>query len=241
MAVQSSPAWQAQRVSPAADEKSALGKVVWFGIVWVVGVVAGWVVGFFIFWTAFSSSTFYNLPPNPSPSEVSAAMGPFFQYGALIVPLTLAVELAGMVLLTLAFRQMRKVDPGEFSLPSSMMLVLILGMLVAGSAVVPLFYNLPDIIAQAPYSSGSTPSAAFVSAIGSIIVYGLVAGVGGLMALIGVIGGVLLGVWRLGSRYNETLFKVGAILVIIPLLNILAPVLILLAASQVRGRLGRGV
>ncbi len=240
MAVQSPPPWTAQQAS-AADEKSALDKVIWFGIVWVVGTVAGWVVGFFIFWTAFSSSTFYNLPPNPTPSEVSAAMGPFFQYSSLIVPVTLVVELAGIVLLALAFRQLRKVDPGEFSLPSSMMLVLILGAIVTGTAVVPLFYNLPNIIAQAPYPSGSTPSAAFMSSIGSVIVYALVAGVGGLMALIGVLGGVLLGVWRLGSRYNEALFKVGAIFVIIPALNVLAPILILIAASQAKGRLGRGV
>lgn len=241
MVVQSPQVWSAQQTSQAAGEKSALDKVVWFGVVWIVGIVAGWVIGFFIFWAAFSSTTFYSLPPNPTPSEVSSAMGPFFQYSGLIVPVTFAIEIAGMVLLALAFRELRRVDPGRFSLPSSMMLVLILGAVVAGAAVIPLFYNLPNVIAQAPYPSGSTPSSAFVSSIGSVIVYALVAGVGGLLALVGVIGGVLLGVWRLGTRYDESLFKVGATLMIIPLLNILAPILILLAASQARGRLGRGV
>ena len=55
--------------------------------------------------------------------------------------------------------------------------------------------------------------------------------------LVGVIGGQILGLWRVGSRYNETVIKVGAIFTIIPLLNIVAPILVLIGAYQVKGRL----
>ncbi len=236
MSVQAPPVWTPEQPHSLL-EKSALGKVVWFGIIWIVGVLAGWVLDFYIFWTAFSSSSFYNLPQNPTPSQVSSAMGPLFQYASLTVPVTLAIELLGVIMLTLAFRDLRKIDSASFSLPATLMLLLIAGAIIVGAAAVPMVYNMPGIIAHAPYSSGSAPSSAFISAIGGIFAYLAVAAIGGLIALVGVLGGVLLGVWRLGTRYDETLFKVGAIFVIIPFLNILAPILILIAASQVRGRL----
>jgi hypothetical protein len=60
---------------------------------------------------------------------------------------------------------------------------------------------------------------------------------GALLALIGGVGGLILGVWRIGSKYDETMLKAGAIFIVIPFLNILAPILILLGASSVKGRL----
>ena len=61
----------------------------------------------------------------------------------------------------------------------------------------------------------------------------------GIQALVGTVGGQLLGLWRVGSRYNSTIIKVGAIFVIIPLLNFVAPILILIGAYQVRGSLSK--
>jgi hypothetical protein len=62
---------------------------------------------------------------------------------------------------------------------------------------------------------------------------------GGILLLIGGIM-ILIGIWRLGTRYNESLLKVGAILLIIPVLNIVAPFLIYFGASQAERRLGAG-
>jgi hypothetical protein len=60
--------------------------------------------------------------------------------------------------------------------------------------------------------------------------------VGGIVALVGFIG-VLIGLWRIGTRYDETLVKVGAILLIIPYVSVVGGILIAIGASQARGRL----
>jgi hypothetical protein len=54
---------------------------------------------------------------------------------------------------------------------------------------------------------------------------------GAILLLIGEIM-VLIGIWRLGTRYNESLLKIGAIFVIIPFLDIVAPFLIYFGANQ---------
>ena len=163
-------------------------------------------------------------------------MGPLFQNFTIIIPVVLAIEAVGVILLTLALRQLRMVDP-TFSLPSKLILLLVAGVVLAGIGAVPLFYNLPNIIASAPSQTGATPSSAFMSSFGTTFAYIGVVALGGLLALIGAVGGLVLGVWKLGTRYDETLFKIGAILFIIPVANVLAPILVLLAAIQVRGRL----
>jgi len=52
-----------------------------------------------------------------------------------------------------------------------------------------------------------------------------------------LIGGQILGLWRVGTRYNETTIKVGAIFTIVPLLNIVGPILVLIGALEAKGRL----
>ncbi len=64
----------------------------------------------------------------------------------------------------------------------------------------------------------------------------LLLGVAAILALIGYIG-LLIGIWRLGTRYGESLFKVGAVLLIIPLLSVIGVILILVAARSSRAKL----
>ena len=84
--------------------------------------------------------------------------------------------------------------------------------------------------------AGGLPPA-FAALLGSLFVDFALLAVGVVVLLVGVIGGQILGLWRVGSRYNETVIKVGAIFTIIPLLNIVAPILVLIGAYQVKGRL----
>jgi hypothetical protein len=60
-----------------------------------------------------------------------------------------------------------------------------------------------------------------------------------IVLLIGAIG-LLIGIWRLGTRYQEGLLKVAAILLILPVLNIVGFVLILVASRSLRNRIGSG-
>ncbi len=48
--------------------------------------------------------------------------------------------------------------------------------------------------------------------------------------------GLLVGIWRLGSRYSEWMFKVGAIFLLIPFLNVAGAVFVLIAARESGGK-----
>jgi Protein of unknown function (DUF973) len=63
-----------------------------------------------------------------------------------------------------------------------------------------------------------------------------------LFAVLAVVGyiGILIGIWRLGTRYGDDRFKLGAILLIIPVLDIVGAVLILLAARSASAETRRG-
>jgi hypothetical protein len=49
--------------------------------------------------------------------------------------------------------------------------------------------------------------------------------------------GLLLGLWRIGSRYDSGVTKIGAILSIIPVVNIVSPILILVGVMGVERKL----
>ncbi|HEV2138401.1 MAG TPA: DUF973 family protein [Nitrososphaerales archaeon] len=237
MSTQTAPMGTAQPASP--EERSGLNKVMWFGLIQIVGMVVGWVSVFFIFGLQFGTfSGLRNLPQNATQAQVSAALGPFFQNFSLLIPIDIAVGLVAAVVLTMGLRDMSRVDGSRFSVPWKLMIFLMIGSALAGVSVYLIFNDIPAIIAHAPRAPG-TPSTDFYSVIGSLVLAGLVAVIGGILALIGLIGGQILGLWRVGSKYNETLLKLGAIFVIIPVLNIVAPFLVLIGAYQVKGRIDR--
>ena len=225
--------------SAIPQERSALAKVLWYGVVEIAGMVVGGASFFYFFFSAFASAGF-NMPPNATPSQVSTALAPIFQNLGLLIASALGVGLVATVLLTMGIREFRKVDYSKFDVPWIFMLILIVGTAVSLAGLVPLFNSIPSIIAQTP-AVASTPSAAFFSTMGSLIGSVVIAGVGGILALVGSIGGVILGLWRVGSRYDETIIKIGAIFTIIPLLNIVAPILILVGTYAIRGRLHKPV
>jgi hypothetical protein len=237
MSYQSPPVGVSPQPQAQADEKSALQKVIWFGVLQLVGLVAGWVLGFYVFGTVFTTPSTYNLPPNPSPAQVGAALGPLFQGLSLLVPIVAIVQIVAVVVLAMGMRQFRTVDRERFSVPSVLTLLMLAGAIIATVGLVPFFNAIPNIIAQAPSNSSAAPSSAFASAIASLLVDILFLLIGGILGLIGLIGGQILGLWRVGSRYNETIIKLGAIFAVIPLLDIVAPILIIVGAFQAKGRL----
>jgi len=231
----------------SSEERSALNKVMWFGIIQLVGIVAGWVAAFYLFSSFFYNASLLNsLGPNPSSAAVASALGPIFQDLIYIIPLALGIYLVGLIVLTLGFRGLAKVDRARFNISTPFMVVLIVGLLIAGGGGVTILNSVPSMIASASsvcnYSSGAyscTPSAAFFNQFGTVFAYIGLALVGGLLALIGLIGGLILGLWRVGSRYNQTTIKIGAIFEVIPLLQIIAPILILLGANEAKNTLSK--
>jgi len=224
--------------SSAAEESSALTKVMLFAIVQLAGVIGGAVGVFYVFSSVFmNTNLFTSLPTNPTPAQVATALGPVFQDVTYIIPLALGIEIIGLLLLFLGLRGLGKVDGPRFRVPSVLTALMIVGLLLVAGGAVPLINSIPNLISQAP--SSGTPSAAFMNQLSTLIGYLGIILLGGLLSLIGIIGGLILGLWRVGSRYNQTTIKIGAIFEIIPLLNIVAPILIILGASEAKQTVSR--
>jgi len=231
-------------MATSSEERSALSKVMWFGIIELVGIGAGWVAAFYVFTNFFNAGVFSSLPSNPTGAQVASALGPIFQDVVYIIPLSVGIELVGLLVLTLGFRGLAKVDSPRFHISTPFMVVLIVGLLIVAGGAVPLLNSVPGMLSTAlqncsyPYTATTcTPSTAFFNQFSTIFVYFGLMLLGGLLTLIGYIGGLILGLWRVGSRYNQTTLKVGAIFQIIPLLNIIAPILIILGANEAKNTL----
>jgi hypothetical protein len=137
-----------------------------------------------------------------------------------------------------------EVDRDRFGTPSILLLLAIAGLVLVGLGVFPMLSNVSSLITQAPVTPGGVPSQAFFSSLSSLLVYFVLLVLGGILALVGVIGGVILGLWRVGERYDQTIIKIGAIFFVIPLLNIIAPVLLLVGAWEAKKQIakpGRGI
>jgi len=118
----------------------------------------------------------------------------------------------------------------RFTSPASLALVAVIGVVLASLGVGLLFDALYRAVACAgvgnPIPTGCLPGGEELAGFG-------LTGVGAIMAIVGYIG-VLIGIWRLGTRYDETVFKVGAILLIFPLLNIVGAILLLVGIDSAR-------
>jgi hypothetical protein len=62
-------------------------------------------------------------------------------------------------------------------------------------------------------------------------------GIGSIVTLVGYVG-VAVGVWRLGTRYRVRLFRIGAVLLLIPYVSGLGSALVALGARRQLRRLG---
>jgi hypothetical protein len=239
MSVPAPPQWTPQAAAPASapDESSGLRKMMWFGILQLAGQVTGWVAYAYFFGALFTTPFGLNLPPNPTPAQVSQALGPLFQAFTVLIPVGVAIQVAALTLLALAFRDLRKVDRAKFSTPSTLMILMVVGLIVAGAAAIPLVATIPTLIAQVPTGANPSATPVFASLISTLIIVVAIIGIGALLLLVGLIGGQILGLWRAGERYDQTTLKLGAIFAIIPLLSIVAPILVIVGAHEARGRL----
>ncbi len=223
--------------SNQAIERPALNKVMWFGIVQLIGFAAGWAAGYYLYGEFFASLGSLGLGPNTTPADVSAALGPIFQSMVPLVAVSFAIEVVGLLILTLAFRDLVKVNRSVFYIPMIFTVILVAGVVVAALGFIPIVNGIPTLIAQVPTNSTGTLPPAFASAIGSLFIDFAAIVIAGILALIGVIGGQILGLWRVGARYDQIIIKIGAIFTIIPLLSIVAPILVLIGAYEAKGRL----
>jgi hypothetical protein len=169
----------------------------------------------------------------------SAGSGTSLTLNLTALYLVVAVGAVGIILVLLelwlyrrAFVTLGRQDT-RFSTPATMVLVA----LVALAIIVLVLVALVDVIYQAIVCAGSgNPITSACIDVGTVLGLAAVLGVTAIVAFIGVIG-LLIGIWRLGTRYDEAMFKVGAILFIFPVLNFVALILILVAARSASRRL----
>lgn len=226
----------AQISAGGSRPRSGLRKVMLFGILQLVGLVFGWVAGLLFIVRALSGVTTLTPGQALTPSQASALLGPIFKDLSVLVPANVVIQVVGLVFLLLGFHELSKLD-NRFSAPYVLTIVMLVGTLLVLVGAVPLFLDIPNLAAQLPSTTGEAPSPGLVSAIGSIIGFFVLIVIGCILTFIGFIGGQMLGLWRVGSKYDETLLKLGAIFAIVPLLNIVAPVLVIVGANQVTKRL----
>jgi hypothetical protein len=161
------------------------------------------------------------------------------------IPLLAVQELAltagiGLVLALLyfwyyrrAFQTLAPVD-ARFSTPGKLTLLALIALVLiaaVGAGILVLVYQA--IQCAGPSDVITSACVSFRALAGLVLLLAVFA----ILALVGFIG-FLIGIWRLGTRYGESTFKVGAVLMIIPLLNIVGVILVLVAARSARARLG---
>ncbi|MCI4352766.1 MAG: DUF973 family protein [Thermoplasmata archaeon] len=151
----------------------------------------------------------------------------------------LGVELAAFAALVASFElyregfvELRDVDTRFSSSPTFALLAMI-GFVILAVGLLVLLLALYNIVSCAGHT---LPIPLGCLQLGTLLGGVALAGIGGIVALIGVIG-TLVAIWRLGERYAESLFKVGAILLIIPFLNIVGQILIFVAARGATSRI----
>ena len=148
----------------------------------------------------------------------------------LIVALGTAFELVLLVLIRLAFAPLASVDP-RFGTPATCALLGVIALPIIGVGSVLLFHSL----AGASCTSGTVTSGCDFGP-GFALGLGLIA-LGAIVGLIGIVG-VLIGLWRLGDRYQESNFHLASILTILPLLDLVGWILILTSSSAALRRWG---
>jgi len=148
----------------------------------------------------------------------------------ILVVIGVLLALLSFVLYTAGFAALRRSDR-RFSTPMVLCVIGLIGLALIGGFVVSYAGGI-DSALGCPSSNSTCQNNA--TSIGHGVV--VLAYVGGLLGFIGLIG-LILGLYRFGSRYQSSIAKVGAILYIIPFLSVIAPILVFIGAIQVQKKL----
>jgi hypothetical protein len=133
-----------------------------------------------------------------------------------------------------AFRTLAPHD-ARFSSTASLVLVALVALTILFVLSLAILGVVFQAVACAGAGNSITSSCINVGGLVGLVLLILVVAI---FVLVGYIG-LLIGIWRLGDRYQEGLFKTGAVLLIFPLLNVTGNILIVAAANSARRTVGR--
>jgi len=220
----------AGRIAPTTTtrpfDRVALGRVFLASILAVASAVASILLTFAL--SAVATPVTFSL----AGGGTSLPIPPFWVTLSLVVGGS-AVALAETLAFYSAFRGLAYFDY-RFSTPSKLAFLQLVGELVIlfGAVVLMAFIYGAIQCAGAGHAvpSGCINLSTFWAGFALL-------GIGSIIALIGYIG-VVVGVWRLGTRYRVRLFRIGALLMLIPYVSGLGSVLVAVAARRQLFRLG---
>lgn len=229
------PPYLGQPVFGDADRK-ALGHLWIASIIFLASLVVGYSIGFL-------STRLFSLV-SVTPSSVATTpnvhfSSAFYSYVEISSIVTAVVYITGLVLVRSSFKTLERVDRPRFHVPSILVLVLLaaLPVLYAGEAVViSAIQPLVKYVATHPATNSTITPTTLPPEFGAMISGAGILALGGLIGLIGLIGGIMLGLWRVGGRYDNSLIKVSAILIIIPVIDVIVPILLLIGVRQARNK-----
>jgi len=208
-------------------DQVALLYVSWAAILALVGALISVVALVFV-----SGFSFLNVSTTGTGSTSVSVNSTGFAWVVALTAVGAALTMAELFLYRRAFVVLRNRDH-SFSTPATLVFLA----LAALAVVFLVLFGLLGLIAQAITCAGpgNTITSSCLDA-GTFFGLFAVLAVTAIVAVVGYIG-LLIGIWRLGTRYSESMFKAGAILLIFPVVNIVGVVLILVAARSAGGRL----
>lgn len=203
-------------------DREAMDNVQLASILALVGVVVSLILPY-----AFGYSLFGSLNTRSSYSSVNVVVALMAVYVVAV-----AFVIAQYWFFRKAFRALAPTD-GGMRTPASLAILPVIGLIV-------LLGGFLWILAQAYHAvqcaNGVTPIPSSCFTGGLLLGAAGILAIGAIVALVGVIG-VWLGLWRMGTRYSQSMFKIGMILTIFPFLDIVGYILLILASREVRSKL----
>ena len=199
----------------------------WSSALSLVGLV---LVGVLFFFTGQLTPAFSpSFGPNMMVSFDTGLLHSLLLVGAIGILLQMVV----FYLYHRGFAELRRVQT-DFSSPSTFALVALGSLVLVLLGLVSIIQVLDQLASCTP-SGSPIPQSCFSAAGGGALAAFALLGVGALLLLIGTVG-VLIGIWRLGERYQRSGFKVAAILFIFPFVNIVGSILILVETTSLLGQ-----
>ncbi len=220
------PAWGAPAApSPAAGTAQDLAALRWFKVASIVALV-GAALGFLYPVVASVLGSFPLAAPTAGGTATIPESTVWGIFGIAAVGVLFSAVSYGF--LRAGFARLRPLDR-KFSSTPSFAVVAVVGFILVALGLLLLASGLISALRCAagvtPLPTACVPVGTFLGAVGLIVL-------GGVVVLVGVIG-TLVGIWRLGDRYEDGLFKAGAILLV--LFGIVGSILLLVAVVRAEG------
>ena len=205
-------------------EESSISRVMWFGILQLSSIivaivlVAVW-VGYLITLANGNGIQVVASGIASYPAYFTSSLPILFS----IIAIVWAIMISSLLNLWSGLRGLSKIDKASFSTPSKLTLLYLV------TSSLGIILTLYDFAIQ--FSLFQLPN--YLTILSNVLVTGLSLLMLAL-GIIGAVGGMVLGLWRLGTRYAETTLQVGSILTIF--IPIVAQILIIIGASSAKNK-----